>query len=487
MHEKPAILLEHVSKIYRLYGSQRAQLFDVLGLHRLGFAKPQAASEFKALDDISLSVPKGHRIGIIGRNGAGKTTLLKLICGNYTPTRGKIQVNGNVQALMNVGLGFHPEYTGMENLRASLQYNGLPKAEYTRAIEDILEFCELGAFIDQPFKTYSLGMQARLMFATATAIRPDILIIDEVLGAGDAYFIAKSKQRVERLVGSGATMLLVSHSTQQILELCQEAIWMHEGKIRMQGPSLEVVKAYEAYIYNPSLKHCDSRVNSLSGAGEGKANDQSYLALKAGAPIREIELPAEFKMQEPVFQPHSMQPSFPKLAADAPNTMQYQAIGGISRWESERCVKITGFTIQNMQGPANEIVALEPVAFVFHTCAEVNGPISCRYGVAIHDYLGHCVASVFSPVDHYDATIGEYRKITLMLNPNQLGPGEYTLGISISNDVALTHIHTAARYDLLSRSFSFRVILPESMNVISAAFFHSAEWNITPMEIAHDN
>ena len=117
------------------------------------------------MSDITLEVPRGHRIGIVGRNGAGKTTLLKLICGNFAPTTGEIEVHGTVQALMNIGLGFHPEYTGRENVEASLQYNGLGREEYQHAMEGIIEFCELGDYLDQPFKTYSLGMQARLMFA----------------------------------------------------------------------------------------------------------------------------------------------------------------------------------------------------------------------------------------------------------------------------------------------------------------------------------
>ncbi|MFM9889658.1 MAG: polysaccharide ABC transporter ATP-binding protein [Rickettsiales bacterium] len=477
MHEPLAISLEHVSKSYRLYGSQREQLCDVLGLTRLGLARPSRAQEFKALEDVSLQVPRGHRIGIIGRNGAGKTTLLKLICGNFAPSAGKVTVNGSVQALMQMGLGFHPEFTGLENLRASLQYNGLATAEYEAALADIIAFCELGDFIDQPFKTYSLGMQARLMFAAATAIRPDILIIDEVLGAGDAYFIAKSRQRVERLVNSGATMLLVSHSTQQVLELCNEAIWMHEGKIRMQGDAFSVVKAYEAYIHNPSLSKVDSRAHVVP---------PSDIPVMVDAPSRQVERqvdrPAEIQLQDPCFQPHTTHPAFPSLPADAYRTMQFEALGGISRWECDRGVKITGFTIRNSRGQNNELRTLEPVAFTLFTQAEITGTIACRYGIAIHDYLGNCVTRIFSAADRYEAIKGQCREITLMLNPNQLGPGDYTLGISINSDLPLEMINTAARYDLLSRSFAFRIVLPDSLNTISSAFFHSGEWDIRVFE-----
>lgn len=138
MREPLAIRLQNVSKIYKLHGSQSDQLVDVLGLQRFGIKTKTPFKEFSALSDISLEVPRGHRIGIVGRNGAGKTTLLKLICGNFAPTSGKVEVNGTVQALMNIGLGFHPEYTGRENVEASLQYNGLARDEYKNAMEGIV-------------------------------------------------------------------------------------------------------------------------------------------------------------------------------------------------------------------------------------------------------------------------------------------------------------------------------------------------------------
>src|ERR1700721_49278 len=173
---------------------------------------------------LGFKIERGRRTGPIGRNGAGKTTLLKLISGNFRPSVGRVAVSGSVQALMTMGQGFHPDYTGRENIQASLHYNGLSQAEVAEAFEEVIDFCELGPFLEQPFKTYSSGMQSRLMFATATAIRPDILVIDGVLAAGDAYFLAKSKQRVDKIIANGCTLLLVSHSMQQVLELCDEAI-----------------------------------------------------------------------------------------------------------------------------------------------------------------------------------------------------------------------------------------------------------------------
>ena len=201
-----------------------------------------------ALQDISLEIKRGERVGFIGRNGAGKSTLLKLLLSNFKPSAGEIIVRGTVQPLMDAGMGFHPEFTGRENIRAVLPYNGLTKKEMEYATDEIIDFVELGEYIDQPIRTYSLGMLSRLGFATATSIKPDILIVDEVLGAGDAYFAAKSSNRMKQLTKQGVTLLLVSHSTEQVLQFCEKCVWVDSGQIREEGEALEVVKSYDKFI-----------------------------------------------------------------------------------------------------------------------------------------------------------------------------------------------------------------------------------------------
>ncbi len=185
---------------------------------------------------------------MIGRNGAGKTTLLKLVTGGLVPTEGSIHVDGSVQALLDAGGGLHPEFTGIENIRAALTYQGLSSGELRGAERDIDDFTELGEFLHQPFKTYSLGMQARLAFAIATTVEPDILIVDEVLGAGDAYFLGKSVERMRDLVAGGATALIVSHALDQIARFCDEAVWLERGRVVGRGPTTEVLKEYDKYI-----------------------------------------------------------------------------------------------------------------------------------------------------------------------------------------------------------------------------------------------
>jgi lipopolysaccharide transport system ATP-binding protein len=237
-----AIRLEQVGKMYKIFPSRTANLLDALGV-----PGPKRYQEFWALRGINLELPSGRRLGIVGRNGAGKSTLLKLITGNVVHTEGSLDVNGQVQALIEAGAGFHPEFTGEENIRASLTLQGAPPEQMGELIEEIADFTELGEFLTQPFRTYSAGMQARLSFATATAIEPEILIVDEMLSAGDAYFSAKAGERMRQLVDSGASLLLVSHSLDHITMFCEEAIWVDRGQIVERGPSLEIVKSYQQF------------------------------------------------------------------------------------------------------------------------------------------------------------------------------------------------------------------------------------------------
>ena len=202
---------------------------------------------FWALRNINLSVGKGERLGLIGRNGAGKSTLLKLICGNLQATEGCMSVNGQIQAMMEMGTAFHPDFTGRQNVRASLAYQGFSSARIKECEDEIEDFVELGPFFDQPVKAYSAGMYARLAFAAATSVKPEILIIDEVLGAGDAYFANKCAARMKRLThDSGATLLFVSHDISAVQQMCDRAVWIERGQIIMDDTPLDVGKAYYA-------------------------------------------------------------------------------------------------------------------------------------------------------------------------------------------------------------------------------------------------
>ena len=199
------------------------------------------------LDDISLEVWRGQSVGIIGENGAGKSTLLKIIAGVVRPTRGAVCVRGRIGALLELGSGFHPEYTGRENIYLSSALMGLSRRDTRSKVDGIMEFADIGAHIDEPIKHYSSGMVVRLGFAIAAALEPDLLITDEVLAVGDESFQKKCIRWLEGYRASGGTLLLCSHSMYHIQTLCSRAIWIHHGADRMQGEAFEVTREYLAY------------------------------------------------------------------------------------------------------------------------------------------------------------------------------------------------------------------------------------------------
>ena len=244
-----ALQLDDVGKIYKLYGRPIDRALDALGVGWAVGWRRKRYRPFWALRGVSAEIHRGERVGIVGPNGSGKTTLLKIIAGNTAATEGALSVSGTIQALMDLGTGFHPEFTGRENIRASLGYQGYDRRQIRAKEGEIIDFTELESFIDQPVRTYSAGMYARLAFATATAIEPDILIIDEVLGAGDAYFNGKCLERMKKLTDAeGATVLFVSHDRASVERLCDRCIWIDRGKVAMDGPAGAVTKAYGRHI-----------------------------------------------------------------------------------------------------------------------------------------------------------------------------------------------------------------------------------------------
>jgi len=234
----PAIRVDRVSKVYKIYDRPLDILKEALTGRVYHREKP-------VLKDISFSVERGEIVGVVGRNGAGKSTLLKLIAGTLSPSSGSVFLDGRVSAILELGTGFNPQYSGRENVILSAQMRGLSEAQVREKFGDIVAFAGLEDVIDEPFHTYSSGMQARLAFAAAVAVDADILIIDEALAAGDARFAARSLNRMRQICQSGVSALFVSHQTYQVMQLCSRAIWIDDGQIRMEGPSVDVARAYE--------------------------------------------------------------------------------------------------------------------------------------------------------------------------------------------------------------------------------------------------
>lgn len=243
------IVVKNLSKCYEIYDTPRDRLkqFVMPQLRRVvGKTYKQYFREFWALSDVSFEVKKGETIGIIGRNGSGKSTLLQMICGTLTPTSGSIQTNGRIAALLELGSGFNPEFTGRENVYMNASVLGLSKDEIDSRFDAIAAFADIGDFIEQPVKTYSSGMVVRLAFAVIAHVDAEILVIDEALAVGDAVFSQKCMRFIRKFKQNG-TLLFVSHDMGSVLNLCERVVWLHGGKIRKIGNSNDIAEAYLQY------------------------------------------------------------------------------------------------------------------------------------------------------------------------------------------------------------------------------------------------
>ena len=256
-----AIRVKDLTKKYKLYQKRSERLANAFG-------KEKNIKEFYALKGVSFEISKGECVGIIGHNGAGKSTLLKLLTGVAFPTSGEIEINGRLASMLELGSGFNPELTGMENIYFNGSLNGLTKEEIDGKLKDILEFADIGNFIEQPVKNYSSGMFARLAFAVAINVDPDILIVDEILSVGDVGFQVKCMEKFNEFKKKGKTILYVSHGLGTVKKFCDRAIWLQKGEVVDDGNSVIVVERYYNLNFNPAnieqLKdHKSDIINSI--------------------------------------------------------------------------------------------------------------------------------------------------------------------------------------------------------------------------------
>ena len=245
----PAVEAQHLSKRYVLYDKPIDRLRQALSRGRRQWGR-----EFVALNEVSFSLPRGKVLGLVGKNGAGKSTLLQIICGTIRPTSGTIRVNGRIAALLELGAGFNPEFTGRENIYMNAAILGLSQAEIDARFQHIHDFSELGDFIEQPVKTYSSGMYVRLAFSIATSVDPDILVIDEALSVGDGGFARKSFDRIMELKAGGATILFCSHSMYHIEAICDQALWLEQGRLVDIGLPEKVARRYSESLVLSTVK-----------------------------------------------------------------------------------------------------------------------------------------------------------------------------------------------------------------------------------------
>ena len=269
----PLLIEAHgLGKSYRLYQRHLDRLKEVLWLGRRRFSQ-----EFWALRDVSLQVYRGDAWGIVGENGAGKSTLLKLLCGVTLASEGQVRRAGRISALLELGIGFHPEYTGRENLALSGALMGLSQEELAERLPLILEFADIGDFIDRPLKTYSSGMTVRLAFALATCVDPDVLVTDEILAVGDEAFQKKCIRWVEDFLSGGGTLLFCAHNTYLVQKLCGKAVWLYHGQVRSQGAASRVVQEYADFIEARSNGETAARPVTALAAGENRVTDVRLL------------------------------------------------------------------------------------------------------------------------------------------------------------------------------------------------------------------
>ncbi|WP_192877869.1 ABC transporter ATP-binding protein [Limnohabitans sp. Rim28] len=306
-----AIQARQIGKRYVLGASPYQRLWQLLS------GRESQQGHFNALEGIDLDIAPGEAIGLIGQNGAGKSTLLQLLCGTLTPSHGHLQVNGQVAALLELGAGFNQDFTGRENILFSAALYGMSPRHIQQHLQEIIEFADIGEFIDQPVRTYSSGMYVRLAFSIATTVKPDILVIDEALAVGDGVFARKSFDRIMQLKQEGVTLLFCSHSLFQVEALCQRCIWLHQGKVMAQGPSAQVISQYNDWLaqrsagQDPAQAGAASLQPGLVGTGvvrltglKARCDDLSGTELHARS--GESELGVEFEFMS---DPHMPMPN----------------------------------------------------------------------------------------------------------------------------------------------------------------------------------
>ena len=283
MHKNIAVSLQNISKVYKLYDKPIDRLKE--SLHPL---KKKYHKDFYALKNINLEIKKGEVLGIVGVNGAGKSTLLKIISGVLTPSSGRVNIHGRINAILELGSSLKPEMTGRENIKLNLQINGIEK-DREKITDEIIEFADIGEHIDQPIKSYSSGMKARLGFGIATSTDPDVLIVDEVLAVGDVLFQRKCYSRIEKLFKDGKTVIFVSHSAQSVVEFCSRAILLYDREIIMDDTPKKVTDYYQKLVFS---KDKQKVLDEINGKVEIKEQEQKQEIKE------EIEVNKEFYLPE---------------------------------------------------------------------------------------------------------------------------------------------------------------------------------------------
>ncbi|MEY8716365.1 ABC transporter ATP-binding protein [Francisella philomiragia] len=270
MKKDIVIKLQNVSKNYKIYDSARDRVKEAFSITRKKYYK-----DFCALKDVNLEIKKGEVLGLFGLNGAGKSTLLKMIAGVVTPSSGRINVRGNINAMLELGGNINPELTGMQNIMFSLDLNKIEGSERDETIKQITDFADIGDYIYQPVKSYSSGMAARLGFGISTAVKPDILIVDEVLAVGDAIFQNKCFIKIKQLLKGGTTVIFVSHNISLMLEFCTRAVFIHERGLLLDGDPKQVAHYYQKALFSADQESALKEIRALGDEKESEEKEST--------------------------------------------------------------------------------------------------------------------------------------------------------------------------------------------------------------------
>jgi ABC-type polysaccharide/polyol phosphate transport system ATPase subunit len=411
---EPAIELVDVTKIYRRYGGRQFATLKSALLSGSVIRHLRPHETFPALRGVSLRVPAGRTVGVIGRNGSGKSTALKLVAGITKPTSGTVQVRGRVSALIELGAGFHPEISGRENVFINGIMLGLTKREIQRRFDDIVGFAELSEFIDAPVKTYSSGMYMRLGFAVAIHVDPDVLLVDEVLAVGDEGFTHKCLDKFGEFKRRGKTILLVTHSLGLVERFCDEAVWLDAGEKRAEGDPKRVVGAYVTDVERQEEKFLASSEAKARGAAGAAAAKRPAGPVEAG-----------------------------EVAAD-------MSRAGEGRWGSGG-VEISNVVLRDERGQPTH---------VFHTGEPLTLTLSVRprrpvqdfvFGIGIFNAEGVSVYGTNTDIEEHesDALTGD-AEVTFAIDALDLVEGTYKLDVAV-------HKRDGAPYDYHRLLYTFRV------------------------------
>lgn len=465
-----AIQVANISKRYEIYEHPRDRLkqFFVPRVQRLLCrTQRQYYREFTALQDISFTVRRGQTVGIIGRNGSGKSTLLQIICGTLTPSSGDVQVNGRIAALLELGSGFNPEFSGRENVYLNGAILGLSREQMEARFDEIAAFADIGEFLEQPVKNYSSGMQVRLAFAVSVCVEPDILVVDEALAVGDEAFQRKCFARIERIKEEGGTILFVNHGAQAVVQLSDKAILLDRGEVLCAGRPKFVVNQYQRLLNASPAEQENLRAQILASALQEQKQEQEQVQHnQCGAPS--VETATETAAAAVVAAPASEEGYDPALAASA---------SAVTRLE-ERGARILDVRITTLHGTNVNLLQMGKRYRLEYEVAFDQSATQVGMGFGIRTISGLMVAgaSTFLSRKQRLASVasGQRKRMSFEFTCNVL-PDTYFVQCGVRGSIAGEDIYLNRVFDVTC----FRV-LPEEDSILTGYF----DMNILP---AHED